>query len=127
MTHDTPLGETEQVVGAIVLGQELKIDWKEALAVQKEIKHQMQLDYLRTGRGRPHIEWRWWVMLGFAEPYVNCIFFREQARHLSNFQTLAKLGPMPFHVHPYKQDKWDFGPVLSKITIPASITPFIPR
>jgi hypothetical protein len=59
MTHDTPLGETEQVVGAIVLGQELKIDWKEALAVQKEIKHQMQLDYLRTGRGRPHIEWRW--------------------------------------------------------------------
>jgi len=28
--------------------------------VYKEIKHQMQLDYLRTGRGRPHIEWRWW-------------------------------------------------------------------
>jgi hypothetical protein len=42
-----------------VLGQEFKIDWKEAAAIHKEIKHQMQLDYLRTGRGRPHIEWRW--------------------------------------------------------------------
>jgi hypothetical protein len=45
--------------GQIVLGVESQIDWKEALAVQKEIKHQMQLDYWRTGRGRPHIEWRW--------------------------------------------------------------------
>jgi hypothetical protein len=42
-----------------VLGLESQIDWKEVLAFQKEIKHQMQLDYLRTGRGRRHIEWRW--------------------------------------------------------------------
>ncbi|HET9376048.1 MAG TPA: hypothetical protein VFO40_13825 [Chthoniobacterales bacterium] len=48
----------DALIGAIVLGQEFKIDWKEAMAVHKEIKHQMQLDYLRTGRGRPHIEWR---------------------------------------------------------------------
>ena len=25
---------------------------------------------------------------------------------------------MAFHVHPYQQDKWDFGPVLKKITNP---------
>jgi phage terminase large subunit len=49
----------DALIGAIVLGQDSQIDWKELLAVQKEIKHQMQLDYLRTGRGRPHIEWRW--------------------------------------------------------------------
>src|ERR1700722_629423 len=24
---------------------------------KKEIKHHMHLDYLRTGRGRPHIDW----------------------------------------------------------------------
>ncbi|HET9378767.1 MAG TPA: hypothetical protein VFO40_27595 [Chthoniobacterales bacterium] len=36
-----------------------KIDGKEALALQEEIKRQMQLDYQRTRRGRPHIEWRW--------------------------------------------------------------------
>jgi hypothetical protein len=24
--------------------------------------------------------------------------------------------PMAFHVHPYQQDKWDFSPVLKKIT-----------
>ena len=36
-----------------------KVRLERTLAVQKEIKHQMQLDYLRTGRGRPHIEWRW--------------------------------------------------------------------
>jgi hypothetical protein len=28
------------------------------LADQKRIKRQMQFDYLRTGRDRPHIEWR---------------------------------------------------------------------
>jgi hypothetical protein len=41
-----------------VLGLESQTDWKEALALQKEIKHQMRLDYQRTRRGRPHIEWR---------------------------------------------------------------------
>jgi hypothetical protein len=49
----------DALIGAIVLGAESQVDWKEAMAVHKEIKHQMQLDYLRTGRGRPHIEWRW--------------------------------------------------------------------
>jgi hypothetical protein len=48
----------DALIGAIVLSQEAKIDWKELLADQKRIKRQMQLDYLRTGRGRPHIEWR---------------------------------------------------------------------
>src|SRR5262245_46427465 len=32
---------------------------EEALAFQKEIKHRMHSDYLRTSRGRPHLEWRW--------------------------------------------------------------------
>jgi hypothetical protein len=32
---------------------------EEALAFQKEIKHRMHADYLRTSRGRPHLEWRW--------------------------------------------------------------------
>jgi hypothetical protein len=49
----------DALIGAIVLGQEAKIDWKELLEDQKRIKRQMQLDYLRTGRGRPHVEWRW--------------------------------------------------------------------
>jgi phage terminase large subunit len=49
----------DALIGAIVLGAESQIDWKEVAMVNKEIKHQMQLDYLRTGRGRPHIEWRW--------------------------------------------------------------------
>jgi hypothetical protein len=48
----------DALIGAIVLSLESQIDWKEALAFQKEIKHQIQLDYQRTGRGRPHIEWR---------------------------------------------------------------------
>jgi hypothetical protein len=46
----------DALIGAIVLGQESQSDWKQALALQKEIKHQMQLDYWRTGRGRPQIE-----------------------------------------------------------------------
>jgi len=49
----------DALIGAIVLGAESQVDLKEAMAVHKEIKHQMQLDYLRTGRGRPHIQWRW--------------------------------------------------------------------
>jgi hypothetical protein len=48
----------DALIGAIMLGQEFKIDWKELLEDQKRIKRQMQLDYQRTGRGRPHIEWR---------------------------------------------------------------------
>jgi phage terminase large subunit len=48
----------DALIGAIVLGQEFKIDWREAIEDQKRIKRQMQLDYLRTGHGRPHIEWR---------------------------------------------------------------------
>ncbi len=40
----------DALIGTIVLGQESQIDWRELLAVQKEIKHRMQLDYLRTGR-----------------------------------------------------------------------------
>jgi hypothetical protein len=42
-----------------MLGQEAKIDWRQELEDQKRIKRQMQFDYQRTGRGRPHIEWRW--------------------------------------------------------------------
>jgi hypothetical protein len=48
----------DALIGAIVLGQEAKIDWRQELEDWKRIKHQMQLDYLRTRRGRPHIEWR---------------------------------------------------------------------
>jgi hypothetical protein len=48
----------DALIGAIVLGLESQIDWKEAPAFQKEIKRQMQFDYQRTGRGRPHIEWQ---------------------------------------------------------------------
>jgi phage terminase large subunit len=47
----------DALIGAIILGQESQIDWKAALAFQREIKHRMHLDYLRTGRGRPHIDW----------------------------------------------------------------------
>jgi hypothetical protein len=32
----------DALIGAIVLGQDSQIDWKEVLAVQKEIKHQMR-------------------------------------------------------------------------------------
>jgi hypothetical protein len=49
----------DSVVAAIVLAQESQVDWKAALAFQREIKRRMHSDYLRTGRGRPHIEWRW--------------------------------------------------------------------
>jgi len=49
----------DALIGAIVLGQEAKIDWRQELEDWKRIKHQMQLDYQRTRRGRPHIEWRW--------------------------------------------------------------------
>jgi hypothetical protein len=49
----------DATIGSIILAQESQIDWKAALAFQKEIKDQMHRDYLRTGRGRPHIEWRW--------------------------------------------------------------------
>jgi hypothetical protein len=48
----------DALIGAIVLGQESQIDWREALAFQKEVRHQMQLDYQRPRRGRLHIEWR---------------------------------------------------------------------
>jgi hypothetical protein len=48
----------DALIGAIILAQESQVDWEEALAFQKEIKRQMHLDYLRTGRGRPHIAWR---------------------------------------------------------------------
>jgi hypothetical protein len=48
----------DALIGAIVLAQESQVDWEEALAFQKEIKHRMHLDYLRTGRGRAHLEWR---------------------------------------------------------------------
>lgn len=44
----------DALIGAIILGQESQIDWKAALAFQKEIKHRMHLDYLRTGRGSIH-------------------------------------------------------------------------
>jgi hypothetical protein len=46
----------DALIGAIILGQQSQIDWKEALAFQREIKHRMRSDYLR---GRPHIDWRW--------------------------------------------------------------------
>jgi hypothetical protein len=49
----------DALIGSIVLGQQVNFDWQEELEDWKRIKHQMQLDYLRTGRGRPHIEWRW--------------------------------------------------------------------
>jgi hypothetical protein len=35
----------DALIGAIVLGQEFKIDWKELLADQKRIKRQMQLGF----------------------------------------------------------------------------------
>jgi hypothetical protein len=47
----------DALIGAIVLAQESQIDWEEAVAFQKEIKRQMHFEYLRTGRGRPHIDW----------------------------------------------------------------------
>jgi phage terminase large subunit len=49
----------DAVVGAITLAQASQIDWNAALAFQKQIKDQLRLDYLRTGRGRPHIDWSW--------------------------------------------------------------------
>jgi hypothetical protein len=49
----------DALIGSIILAQASQIDWKTALAFQKQIKDQMRLDYLRTGRGRPHIDWRW--------------------------------------------------------------------
>jgi phage terminase large subunit len=49
----------DALIGAIVLGQEFKIDWREALEDQKRIKRQMEFDRMRTGRGPLHIEWRW--------------------------------------------------------------------
>jgi hypothetical protein len=49
----------DALIGAIVLGQESQIDWKEVGEDWKRIKRQMELDRMRTGRGRPHIEWRW--------------------------------------------------------------------
>jgi hypothetical protein len=49
----------DALIGAIVLGQEFKTDWKEELEDCKRIKRQMQLDCRRTRRGGPHIEWRW--------------------------------------------------------------------
>jgi hypothetical protein len=47
----------DALIGAIVLGQAAKADWKEVVAISREIKRQMRLDYLHTGRGRRHIEW----------------------------------------------------------------------
>jgi phage terminase large subunit len=49
----------DALIGSIILAQMSQIDWKAALAFQKQIKDQLRLDYLRTGRGRPHIDWRW--------------------------------------------------------------------
>ena len=43
----------DALIGAIILGQESQIDWKEAIVFQREIKHRMQFEYLRTGCGRP--------------------------------------------------------------------------
>jgi phage terminase large subunit len=48
----------DALIGAIVLGAEAQIDWRGELEDWKRIKRQMHLDYQRTGRGRPHIEWR---------------------------------------------------------------------
>jgi hypothetical protein len=49
----------DAVVGSVILAQQFQTDWQEALAFQKQIKDQMHRDYLRTGRGRAHIDWRW--------------------------------------------------------------------
>jgi hypothetical protein len=46
--------EVEKLVlsqASIGLGQKSQINWKEPLAFQKEIKHRIHSDYLRTGRG----------------------------------------------------------------------------
>jgi len=48
----------DALIGAIILGRESQIDWKEAIVFRRKIKHRMQLEYLRTGRGRPHLDWR---------------------------------------------------------------------
>jgi hypothetical protein len=39
----------------IVFDDDARRDW--SLGGQQAIKHRMHLDYLRTGRGRPHIDW----------------------------------------------------------------------
>jgi phage terminase large subunit len=49
----------DATIGAIVMAQTSQIDWQAALAFNQQIKDQLRLDYLRTGRGRPHIDWRW--------------------------------------------------------------------
>ena len=54
-----PAQRSVALIGAIVLGLEAKIDWGELLEDQKRFKHQMEFDRMQTGRGRPHIEWRW--------------------------------------------------------------------
>jgi phage terminase large subunit len=48
----------DALIGAIVLGAESQIDWKEVGEDWKRIKRQIELDRMRTGRGKPHIEWR---------------------------------------------------------------------
>jgi hypothetical protein len=50
----------DALIGAIVLGQECQIDWKEALAFQEEINRQQRLGIGNNAIfPRPHIEWRW--------------------------------------------------------------------
>jgi phage terminase large subunit len=49
----------DALIGSIILAGASQIDWKAALAFNQQIKDQLRLDYLRTGRGRPHIDWRW--------------------------------------------------------------------
>jgi len=48
----------DALIGAIVLGIDAQIDWREVMEDWKRIKRQMEFDRMRTGRGRPHIEWR---------------------------------------------------------------------
>src|SRR5246127_5079715 len=48
----------DALIGSIILAQTSQIDWKAALVFNQQIKDQLRLDYLRTGRGRPHIDWR---------------------------------------------------------------------
>jgi len=67
-----------------VLRLECRIDGKEAVAVQKKIKHQMQLDYWRTRHGRPHIEALAPIVVRLvADPYASkpCFHSASPAAH----------------------------------------------
>jgi hypothetical protein len=48
----------DALIGSLILGQKSQIDWRDAIVFQREARHWMHTDYIRTGRGRAHLEWR---------------------------------------------------------------------